>query len=237
MSAGGRPFQGPASGRFGHKGRKLPAGRCACLASVLSGAGVCLAVWQYIYFSRTCFRVPDVSGFRMKSFPTEGIYGRGLSRIRDLRTQAATDRYGDSVCNQPGTLKYMIASVSVFAGIGKRRCRADSGGGGGRSHFRRSVPGICRSAGRFSAGAEAARHAPSPYRMYDKDGADNVRGNEDRERSGCADCRTGFPACGYSFSAIFSRRFAREPLTSTSRLRIGCSSKYRASASVSAKVR
>ena len=161
----------------------------------------------------------------------------GLSRIRDLRTQAATDRYGDSVCNQPGTLKYMIASVSVFAGIGKRRCRADSGEGGGRSHFRRSVPGICRSAGRFSAGAEAARHAPSPYRMYDKDGADNVRGNEDRERSGCADCRTGFPACGYSFSAIFSRRFAREPLTSTSRLRIGCSSKYRASASVSAKVR
>ena len=64
----------------------------------------------------------------MKSFPTEGVYGRGLSRIRDLRTQAATDRYGDSVCNMPDTLKYVIASVSVFAGFGERRCRADSGG-------------------------------------------------------------------------------------------------------------
>ena len=142
MSAGGRPLKGPASGRFGHKGRKLPAGRCACLASVLSGAGVCLAVWQYIYFSRTCFRVPDVSGFHMKSFPTEGIYGRGLSRIRDLRTQAATDRYGDSVCNMPDTLKYVIASVSVFAGFGERRCRADSGGG---SEVARTSVGLCRA--------------------------------------------------------------------------------------------
>ena len=88
------------------------------------------------------FRVPDVSGFRMKSFPTEGVYGRGLSRIRDLRTQAATDRYGDSVCNQPGTLKYMIASVSVFAGIGERRCRADSGGG---AEVARTSVGLCRA--------------------------------------------------------------------------------------------
>lgn len=97
-------------------------------------------------------------------------------------------------------------------------------------------PGARRD-GCATALSGAARHAPSPYRMYDKDGADNVRGNEDRERSGRAGCRTGFPVCGYNFSAIFSRRFAREPLTSTSRLRIGCSSKYRASASVSAKVR
>lgn len=141
MSAGGRPLKGPASGRFGHKGRKLPAGRCACLASVLSGAGVCLAVWQYIYFSRTCFRVPDVSGFRMKSFPTEGIYGRGLSRIRDLRTQAATDRYGDPMCNQPGTLKYMIASVCVR----RNREEAMQGRFRGGAEVARTSVGLCRA--------------------------------------------------------------------------------------------
>ena len=84
--------------------------------------------------------------------------------------------------------------------------------------------------------SEAARHAPSPYRMYDKDGADNVRGNEDRERSGRAGCRPGFPVGDYNFSAIVFRRYGLESLASSSCLHIRFGFNHLASVLVLPKV-